>query len=150
MEFSMRVPADPFWFNTVYLSSSTDDPYYLITQHRLEEGQRIFIENYPPALKLNTFFSVGQIGLGGYISKGAPQGGYVLHSKYPSKSLASGVLAYMSSNLPQDPPRVDSNPVEARLVLRTPLFFMYHSINRATLASNAKPATRIHDSLTSV
>lgn len=149
MNFVVNADLPPYWFNSIY-PKSIDDPYYLITQSHLLGGTKLFVEDYPQASRLDTFFSVGQVSTGGYVSNGSHLIGFVLHSKYPSRSLSSAVLAYTSSAVPTESPTLGQNLIEARLVLRTHLFYMYHSVNRVTLASNPHAATKVHEALTSV
>jgi len=149
MNFVVSADLPPYWFNSVY-PRSLDDPYYLITQSHLAANTCLFVEDFPMAARLDTFFSVGQVSAGAYVSQGAQALGFVLHSKYPSKSLSSAVLAYTASAAPLEPPSLSKNMMEARLVLRTHLFYTYHSVNRATLAANPHASAKVHEALTSV
>jgi hypothetical protein len=145
MEYRPTFNIKPFTFFTVF-PASLEDPYYIITQHSIDAATRLYVEDYPPSMKTHTFFSIGQVGLNGYVSKDAQQIGFLLHSKYPSRNLAASVIAYTEAQKGQ----LGELQTNSRLVLRTSLFYLYNIINVATLACNSKTASRIHDTLTSV
>lgn len=146
MHYSPSIQVKPFTFYTIF-PQSIEEPHYIISQQRLDVGANLFIEDYPPASKIHTLFSVYQVGLDGYVSEDAQHAGYVLYSKYPSNNWASSVLACAEA---QRPMISELKGVTSRLVLRTSLFYLFNMENVGTLACNSRTSSKIHDTLTSV
>lgn len=150
MIIETSVELQPGLFTTLH-PVDLDTPYYFIVNRVLPINTRIAVEPFPKASRVQTMFSILQVGLHEQVSQGAPQVGYALHSAYPTRNLIKSALAYSLAQVEGLTPELEAQyQSEAGLVLRTDLFFVYHLPNMATLASNAALRERTHDALTSL
>lgn len=150
MRFTSPIPLNPFIFWHVPIRAEQRNPgeYAILTSVCITAKTPLYVEHYKPALNVPTFFQIGLIGLRNYPSKGGLQVGHMFYTDQNFRCSGSSILAF--SKVQQE--GVDTGDVKVRssLVMKDSTFFVYHAPNLATLISNPKTASRLHEAITSL
>jgi hypothetical protein len=148
MKFSTVVDIRPLAFQPVYLNADDSKKYFIITNTHVRAGEDLFVEDYSPPIKTTTFFTVSQVSRGKPSSQDGALIGALFYTEYHARCMGSSIVAYSKIHL--DSVQLGDMKVAGELVVKTPLVFGWHAPNIATLFSNPKAPSKLHDALTSL
>jgi hypothetical protein len=142
MRFQILHSTKPHIF---YKVGAHGNEYHFMATTPLPPSDDLFVQNLDEAQSLKSNFYIGAVSKMGY---SADHIGYLFYSTLPVYNLSTGILS--ASRSWQHSSKVSVTQDELLLILKTPHFYVYHALNKATLVTNPFLDDSLEDYLTMI
>ncbi len=157
MKFQLVIPAEQDVFQELFLQQGNQQgSYYFLPCRSLQAGSKLEVKTFKPSEKCETYFRIGSVQDTEETEdeKESEPVGFLFFSLSESQCIGgTSIIAKSVSNVDYLIKSWKKGNIEnmgTRLVMKGPNFYVFHMPNVATLISNPKTSSKLHESLTTL